>query len=125
MHWMAGADESSPPHLLTRNTQRGHLNTAADRSLPEAQLLLRQARKPAAFLSSRLESLFSVSPECLVRMETDMTSTHVTSTEDTFDISDVIAVVSKTELDEAATRVDRLLTDQSVTRKPMNMVAFD
>lgn len=41
------------------------------------------------------------------------------------DIADVIALVSSDEIDAAAKRVDRLLTDQTVNRGPMNMVAFD
>lgn len=54
-----------------------------------------------------------------------MSSATVMPVGDTLDITDVIAVVSTTEVDEASTRVDRLLTDQSANRQPMNMVAFD
>ncbi|WP_168170463.1 MULTISPECIES: hypothetical protein [unclassified Pseudonocardia] len=41
------------------------------------------------------------------------------------DISDVVALVNTEEVEDSAIRVDRLLTDQSVNRQPMNMVAFD
>jgi hypothetical protein len=41
------------------------------------------------------------------------------------DISDIVALVSTKEVEDSAARVDRLLTDQSVNRAPMNMVAFD
>lgn len=49
----------------------------------------------------------------------------VASVDDAIDISDVIAVVNAGEVEEASRRVDRLLTDQTVMRRPMNMVAFD